>query len=57
MNDERLMVYEDKMSDCCNADVYENINICTSCKDSCSVIDIDELGEYNNDTNVKFKYQ
>jgi hypothetical protein len=56
MNDERLMTYEDKVSDCCNAEVYEN-DICTDCKDNCSAIDIEELGEYNNDTSLKFQYQ
>jgi hypothetical protein len=31
------------LSNCCGSEVYENTDICSSCKEHCEVIDEEEL--------------
>ena len=55
--DELVYRDDDCWSNCCEALVYAESDICSDCGEHCEVIDGDDLGEYNNDTNLKFKYQ
>jgi len=41
--DERLFTYDSPcISDCCGVEVYCDIDICTSCKEHCKVLCIDD---------------
>jgi len=41
--DERLFTYDSPcVSECCGVEVYCDIDICTSCKEHCAVICIDD---------------
>lgn len=43
MSDNRLMTYDAPCrSDCCQADVYCDIDICSDCKDHCVIICVDD---------------
>ena len=54
--DERLYTYDmPYVSDCCGVEVYCDIDICSDCKEHCTVVNYEEDNEY--DTNLKFKYQ
>jgi len=53
------LVYDsDYYSNCCGASIYSETNICSECGEhSDPESEEEQLGEYNNDTNLKFKYQ
>jgi hypothetical protein len=54
--DKHLYTYDmPYVSSCCGVEVYCDIDVCSSCKDPCLVVNYEEPEE--NDTNVKFKYQ
>ena len=44
------------VSDCCGVEVYCDIDICSSCKDHCTVVNYEEQ-DNDYDTNLKFQYQ
>ena len=52
------LVYDsDYLSNCCGHYIYAETDICANCGEHCDPEEEEQLGEYNNDTNLKFKYQ
>ncbi|MBT7350531.1 hypothetical protein HN803_07165 [candidate division WWE3 bacterium] len=56
------LVYDsDYWSSCCGASIYSETDICSECGEHCDPESEEQQnynnGDYNNDTNLKFKYQ